>query len=89
MDSVKQSVRKFIHENFYVPDGYVTSDGVSLRDIGVVDSTGVLELIEFLESEFSISVADTEILPENLDSVDAIAAFVDRKRALVQSLGRQ
>jgi acyl carrier protein len=86
MESVKQSVKNFIHENFYVPEGLVTSDGVSLREVGVVDSTGVLELIEFLEIEFSIRVADSEILPENLDSVEAIAAFVERKRALARAV---
>jgi acyl carrier protein len=47
---------------------------------GIIDSTGVLELIMFLEEQFGIKVADEEMTPENLDSVDRIVAFVGRKR---------
>jgi len=53
----------------------------SLIGSGVIDSTGVLELIEFLEQEFAIRVEDSETVPENLDSVERIVAFVERKRA--------
>ncbi len=81
MHEIKQSVRSFIAENFYVPSGLTASDHVSLRDLGIVDSTGVLEVILFLENAYSIQVQDAEILPENLDSIDAIARFVQRKRS--------
>jgi acyl carrier protein len=53
----------------------------SLRDLGIVDSTGVLEVVSYIEREHGILVADSELLPENLDTVDAIAEFVARKRA--------
>jgi acyl carrier protein len=52
----------------------------SLLEKGVMDSTGVLELISFLEREFEITLDDAEMVPENLDSVDRVVAFVERKR---------
>jgi len=51
----------------------------SLLDAGIIDSTGVLELVCFLESQFAIEIADDEMLPENLDSIAAISAYVQRK----------
>jgi acyl carrier protein len=56
-------------------------DGDSLIDAGLIDSTGVLELVGFLEQEFGIDVADEDLVPENLDSIARLAAFIDRKRA--------
>ena len=56
------------------------ADSQSLLEAGIVDSTGVLELVTFLESGFGIAVADAEIVPENLDSIGAIVAYVTRKR---------
>ena len=79
--SPKSTVRRFILSNFYVADPAALSDDGSLLDRGVIDSTGVLEVITFIEDTFSLKVADEEMLPENLDSIDRIAAFVDRKRA--------
>ena len=57
------------------------ADGESLQSKGVVDSTGVLELVEFLEREFGIQVDDADLVPANLDSVEQLAAFVARKRS--------
>jgi len=74
-------VRQFILDNFYVEDPSGLSGGTSLLDQGILDSTGVLEVISFLEGEFAIKVDDAEMLPENLDSIDRIVAFIDRKRA--------
>ena len=54
----------------------------SLLDSGVVDSTGVLELVAFLEQSFGIEVKDADMVPENLDTIDNIAAFVRRKQAV-------
>ncbi|MGZ8197708.1 MAG: acyl carrier protein, partial [Burkholderiales bacterium] len=58
------------------------ADGVSLLDAGIIDSTGVMELVSFLEQEFGIQVDDQDLVPENLDSISALAAFVTRKLAL-------
>ncbi|MCA9605084.1 MAG: acyl carrier protein [Myxococcales bacterium] len=76
-----ERVRAFIVDNFYVEDGQVPPDEASLLELGVVDSTGVLEVIAFLQDELGVKVEDREILPENLDSIANIAAFVARKRA--------
>ncbi len=74
-------VREFVLENFYVPDPTMVTPETSLLDRGIVDSTGILELVEFLQSEFELRVEDTEIVPENLDSIEQITAFVARKKS--------
>jgi len=76
-----ERVRKFITENFYIADKASLSDDASLLDKGIIDSTGVLEVVAFLESDLGVSVDDAEILPENLDSIGRIAAYVERKKA--------
>jgi acyl carrier protein len=78
--NVQQRIRQFILENFYVADPAELADDASLIQGGWVDSTGMLEVITFLEAEFGLRVADTEMLPENLDSIERIAGFVARKR---------
>ena len=75
----KERIRRFITTNFYVADPELLGDQASLLDEGVVDSTGVLEVIGFLESEFGLAIEDAEITPENFDSIARIAAFVSRK----------
>ena len=81
MMETKEKIRAFVTSNFYVSDPATLEDGASLLDRGIIDSTGVLEVITFIESTFGIAVDDGEILPENLDSIDHIAAFVARKGA--------
>lgn len=81
--SIALQVRAFIVSNFYVPEQTALGDDDSLLDRGIVDSTGVLELISFLEDHFGMVVEDGELHPENLDSIERITAFVTRKRALV------
>jgi len=78
----EQAVRQFIQENFVLASGSAAELGVedSLTQLGMIDSTGVLELIAFLEQTFSISISDEETVPENLDSVRKIVAFVGQKR---------
>lgn len=76
---VRGQIREFVLSNFYVPAGDVLTDEASLFDGGYVDSTGVLELIAFIESRFGITVADAETVPENLDSIARVARFVERK----------
>jgi acyl carrier protein len=74
-------VRAYILENFFLgqDDGFTDQD--SLIDTGVLDSTAVLEMVAFLEQEFDVEVADEDLVAENLDSVERIARFVDRKLA--------
>jgi acyl carrier protein len=75
-------VRGFIEENFlFREDISDLADDESLLESGVMDSTGVLELVAFIETEFSVQMADAEIIPDNLDSIAAIATYLERKRA--------
>jgi Acyl carrier protein len=75
----RPAVREFIAENFLFRADADISDSQSLLESGVIDSTGVLELIAFLESTYGISIADEEIVPENLDSVDNMTKYLARK----------
>ena len=77
----EQVFRTFITTNFYVADPAALSDDDSLLDAGIIDSTGVLDLIGFIEQQFGVSVSDEELVPENLDSIARLSAFVERKRA--------
>jgi acyl carrier protein len=77
---IKQQVRAFLTSNFYIADPAALEDDVSLLDRGIIDSTGVLEVIAFIEDTFGITVEDSEMLPENLDSIERIANFVTRKK---------
>jgi len=79
--AIHDDIKNFIVANFYVADAASLAGNTSLLDQGIVDSTGVLELIGFLEQSFGITVEDAEMLAENLDSIDRMAAFVARKRA--------
>ena len=84
--TVKEHIRAFIAENFlFNPDGFDLSDDASFLDEGVVDSTGTLELVMFVEEAFGIEVGDNEIEPENFDSVNKLAAYIARKGSLVVS----
>jgi acyl carrier protein len=76
----KERIREFLVETFlFGAEDARIQDGESLLETGIVDSTGVLELINFLESEFGLEVRDNEVVPENLDSIDRLASFVQRK----------
>ncbi len=76
---VGATVRGFIVDNFYVADGITLDPAASLLDQGIVDSTGILEIISWLEDTFGIVIEDEEMIPANLDSIDAITRFVERK----------
>jgi acyl carrier protein len=76
---IRDRIRAFVTTNFYVADPSSLADDASLLDRGIIDSTGVLEIITFLEDSFGLTVEDSEMVPENLDSVEKIAAFVNRK----------
>ena len=75
-----QEIREFIVSNFlFGQGGDKLKDNESFLENGIIDSTGVLELVAFLEQRFAISVGDCELLPENLDSITNAAQFVARK----------
>jgi acyl carrier protein len=78
--ALRKQIRDFVTTNFYVADPKTLEDSTSLLDHGIIDSTGVLEVIMFVETAFGVTVEDAEMLPENLDSIERIAAFVERKK---------
>ena len=83
---ISGALRRFIGENFLFQEEIESlDDDASFLDNGIIDSTGVLELVCFLESTYAIEVADEEMLPENLDSIRAIEAYVRRKVAAPQA----
>ena len=74
---ILRGMRDFITENFlYMRPDFVLNDDASLMGNGIVDSMGVMEMIEFIESEFGVKVDDTEITEENLGTLNAIARYV-------------
>jgi acyl carrier protein len=77
-----EQIREFLSESFlYNPDGFPLGDEDSLIANGVIDSTGILELTQFVEDEFQVDVPDEEITPENFDTVNRIFEYVERKLA--------
>ena len=83
MEPYTQDLRHVIVDNFLFGDQsgrFAFSDSDSLQELGIVDSTGVLELVCHIQERYGIAVADEELVPDNLDSVDRIARFIDRKR---------
>jgi len=79
MSETRDKIRAFIMENFLFGNDQGLNDDTSFLDEGIIDSTGILELVSFLEEEFGISVEDEEILPENLDSIKNVVAYLERK----------
>ena len=77
---IESDVRRFITDNFPLGgSGAELAGSDSLLEVGVIDSVGVLELIEHLESTYDFQIPDADVLPENLDSIDAIAGYVARR----------
>jgi acyl carrier protein len=79
MEKLKQTIRSYVTDNFLFGKDSGLDDNASLLEKGVIDSTGVLELVAFLEKQFAIKISDDELLPENLDSIVNMAAFLARK----------
>lgn len=80
VETYKEQIRAFLASNFYIADADALQSETSLLDQGVVDSTGVLEVIGFIEETFGITVEDSELLPENLDSIQGIAQYIISKK---------
>jgi len=83
MERLIQDIRAFIVENFLFGDDsapFAFSDDDSFQERGIVDSTGILELVCHLQEQYAIDIADEELVPDNLDSLSKVAQFVQRKR---------
>ena len=72
-------VREFIVENFLFGDGEQLGEDTSFIEDGIVDSTGMLELVMFIEETYGFKVEDDELLPENLDNLRNITRYIERK----------
>ena len=74
-----QEIRSYIIENILFGDGEKLDEDVSFQESGILDSTGFLELITFVEEKFAIEIADSELIPENLDTLRKMSNFVEGK----------
>jgi acyl carrier protein len=82
MKTITEDIREFVIANFlFGQNAHQIADDTSFLENGIIDSTGVLELVAFLEERFGIAVADRELIPDNLDSVISASDFVQRKLA--------
>ena len=81
-------IRNFVAQNFSLARRRVVTDSDNLLESGVIDSLGVLELVTFLQQEFSLQVDDDELKPENFQSIQSIAQFVEQRRQLPQELAK-
>lgn len=76
-------IRNFIVDNFLYGDTTVPlGEDDSLLQKGLIDSTGILEVVSFIEEKFGIGVEDDDLIPDNLDSIGAIAKYVMRKQGV-------
>ena len=72
-------VRQYVVENFLFGEDGNLEDTSSFLETGIIDSTGILELVSFLEETFRVSIADEELVPENLDSIANVVAYLQKK----------
>jgi acyl carrier protein len=82
MPSIEQELRNFIVDNFLFGDknGFANSD--SFLEKGIIDSTGMLELVTFVQQRHGITIEDEELIPDNLDSIERLSTFIQRKQAI-------
>lgn len=76
---MKTKIKTFIVDNFLFGTADHINDDTSFLEEGIIDSTGILELITYLEEEFEIKVEDDELIPENLDSIQNVTQFIKNK----------
>jgi acyl carrier protein len=79
MSSIKTQIKEFIIENYLFGNADGLQDDTSFLEEGIIDSTGVLELVSFMEENYEIQVDDEELIPENLDSINNVTAYLERK----------
>lgn len=80
MQAIQETLRDYIAQNIlFAPDGFAYNDDDSFLENGILDSTGVVEMVAFIEDHFKISVEDSEITPQNFDSIANLTAYVSGK----------
>ncbi|HEX9912307.1 MAG TPA: acyl carrier protein [candidate division Zixibacteria bacterium] len=81
---IEEKVKSFIQDNFLLGDKKkVIKEDESFLKGGIIDSTGVLELVNFIEETYKIKVEDEELIPENLDSIKNLVAYIKRKNGSI------
>ena len=78
---IRDVIREFVVNNFLLGSGsQVLNDDDSFLEKGIIDSTGILELVSFVQDEFGINIDDAELMPDNLDSLNNLEAFITKKK---------
>lgn len=86
--TIEQKLRQIVAETFLVGDESASLQGDdSFIEKGLIDSTGILQLVEIVEQEFGFKVEDEDLIPENLDSINRLVAFVERKMLACSEAG--
>ena len=85
--SLQDEIRMFIVDTFLFGEDGGLRDDSSFLEEGIVDSTGIMQLVAFLQDQYLISIEDEELIPENLDSIKKVMRFVEDKRAVKPMLG--
>ena len=80
MNPIADSLRRFIRENFLFGRETALAEDDSFLELGIIDSTGVLELVALLEEQYGFTIEDDELVPENLDSIGNLVKFIETKR---------
>ena len=81
--SYEEILRKYILENYlFTDDKSELNNNDSFLDLGIIDSTGIMEVVLFIETEFDIEVDDEELLPENLDTINNLVKFIASRQAV-------
>ena len=79
--TIEKKLRSYILDNFlFTDDESALKSSDSFLDKGIIDSTGIMEVIFFLEEEYGVKVEDDEMVPENLDSVDNLVSYIEKKK---------
>lgn len=79
MSSIEETVRTFVVEHFLFGEGDTLKGDTSFLEEGIIDSTGILELVMFLEETYGIKIEDNELVPENFDTLEKIAQYLEMK----------
>ncbi len=75
-----EEVRKFVVDQILFGDANRVDDNSSFSESNILDSTGILELIMFLEETYHIKIADSDLIPENLDSISKVSNFIEKQK---------
>ena len=86
MSELKEKIRIFVMENFLFGSDWDLDDKTSFLEEGIIDSTGILELVAFIEGTFEITVKDEELIPENLDSIANVVRYIHENGAYKNGL---